>query len=479
MRILFVLLFSVAATLVTAQNEFTTHENGLIYSPEAMSKLSEIVAMENQQFRVCDLSKDFKSNYQTTGYIFSLPKKQRKNLLKDIKGSISLEEFLKKYKVAPDRKELVVQSQYEDYEGNTVVEINTYPSEYSFYKENLRKGVAKESPWTVNKVYDGEFDVLYLDGPLTSSKIPYKYARMIQYSECLVDTTATIHPKDANRSYLFFSEEAKKLKQLQLIEKIDAEYAGVEPEPSYSDYEEYHAYQKEFRKYENRKLSHIKEVLVEEPTFDKLLKESYEEALKRKISSDTFERYVALLLSKKEALALKRNRIVIGSCSQDSSPRYHAMNIAQLSAESYSWEVFVRAHLDIMNDNFQRVSDGSYAWGQRNTYIKELEELDINVPDLLLGITLRTSNPSQNHYYGSIRRVGRAIAESEQLPLFKTEILEAIANEELDAYNRLMFFYTYANLQYNLDMMEEKGFNKAKVEEVRNLLPKYLRTIDY
>lgn len=54
---------------------------------------------------------------------------------------------------------------------------------------------------------------------------------------------------------------------------------------------------------------------------------------------------------------------VIGGCSQDSSPRDHAVNIALLSAETNNWSVFLKAHLDIMNDRFERVSDGSYAWG--------------------------------------------------------------------------------------------------------------------
>ena len=83
-----------------------------------------------------------------------------------------------------------------------------------------------------------------------------------------------------------------------------------------------------------------------------------------------------------------RETRVVGSCSMDSSPREHAINIAMLSAETTDWSVFLRAHLDIMNDRFDRVSDGSYAWKDRNTYIKELEQLDINVSDLIFGKSL-------------------------------------------------------------------------------------------
>ncbi|MDC8002657.1 hypothetical protein POV27_01215 [Aureisphaera galaxeae] len=479
MRFLFILFFCLSFAFTHAQTEFEAHENGLIYSPEAMSKLSEIVAMENQQFRVCDLSKDFKSNLQTTGYVLKVSDKHRKDLARDVKASIPLSDFLEKYKVELGDKQLMVLSEYEGYDGEMISELNTYPAENSFYisKDEIQPG--KGNPWMMRDTYGGKIRLLYMERPMTTSKVPYKYARMIQYSECLVDTTATIHPKGAKESYFNFSNKGKKLKQGQLIQEISSKFGKEEPEPKYGNMGEYEAYQEDLKAYETEMFAFAKRELMGNADFDQLLKESYEEALELKMSSETYERYVAGLLSKKEALQLKRNRIVVGSCSQDSSPRYHAMDIAQLSAESYSWEIFLRAHLDIMNDNFRRASDGSYAWGRRHTYIKELEELDINVPDLLLGITLRTSNPSKNHYYGSIRRVGRAIAESKDLDVFKTEILNAVGNEELDDYNRLMFFYTYASLQYNLDMNQEKEFNKTKVEGVRDLLPKHLRTIEY
>ena len=42
-----------------------------------------------------------------------------------------------------------------------------------------------------------------------------------------------------------------------------------------------------------------------------------------------------------------RSTRVIGFCSQDSRPRMHAVNIAQLAAETTNWEVFLKAHLDL------------------------------------------------------------------------------------------------------------------------------------
>src|SRR5215211_5537198 len=61
---------------------------------------------------------------------------------------------------------------------------------------------------------------------------------------------------------------------------------------------------------------------------------------------------------KAKLLDQMRSTRVVGNCSQDSRPRKHAVNIALLSAETYNWQVFLKAHLDIMNDRFERMSDG-------------------------------------------------------------------------------------------------------------------------
>ena len=123
----------------------------------------------------------------------------------------------------------------------------------------------------------------------------------------------------------------------------------------------------------------------------------------------------------------------------------HAVNIAQLAAETTNWEVFLKAHLDIMNDRFERMSDGNYAWGRRKTYLKELEELNINTLNLLIGISLRTENNATNHYYGSISRVGRAFSDSKNKEEIENEILSMIKDPELDNYNRIISYYLFLN----------------------------------
>lgn len=158
----------------------------------------------------------------------------------------------------------------------------------------------------------------------------------------------------------------------------------------------------------------------------------------------------------------------------DISPRIHTFNIAKLSAETINWEVFLRSHLDIMNDRFDRVSDASYAWEQRKTYIKEIELLDINVLDLLLGISLRIDNPNKNHYYGSIGRIGNALSETKNSNEIETKMLQMISDNQLDDYNRILIYYLFLNYNNSLKNQEKQITNKQKLSEAVKNLPHFI-----
>lgn len=184
----------------------------------------------------------------------------------------------------------------------------------------------------------------------------------------------------------------------------------------------------------------------------------------------------ALSLKKKKTLLDEmRSTRVIGYCSMDSRPRQHAVNIALLSAETTNWEIFLKSHLDIMNDRFDRMSDGSYAWEMRNTYIKELEELNINVSDLILGISFRIENKAQNHYYGNIGRIGRAISESENRNEIDEKILSIIKDPNLDDYNRAIFYFLFKNYNYHIKDENIKKLNIDKLNLAESTLPDYLK----
>ncbi|SHF97608.1 hypothetical protein [Chryseobacterium vrystaatense] len=165
---------------------------------------------------------------------------------------------------------------------------------------------------------------------------------------------------------------------------------------------------------------------------------------------------------------------VVGLCSQDNSPRVQGVYLALLSAETANWPVFLKSHLDIMNDRFDRSSDSSYARERRQTYIKELETLNINVPDLILGTSFRIENPANNHYYANISRSGRAVAESKDRELFLSQLLSMMGDETLDDYNRIISYFFYVSCNHYIKNEREKKINNIKLMSAVQKLPKYL-----
>jgi hypothetical protein len=153
------------------------------------------------------------------------------------------------------------------------------------------------------------------------------------------------------------------------------------------------------------------------------------------------------------------------------------MNICQLAAETTQWDIFLRSHLDIMNDRFERVSDGSYAYAGRKTYLKELEELEIETVDLLLGTSLRVENVSDNHYWGSISRVGRALSDIGDKENLESRIMSMIKDERLDPYNRLLFGYLFSNYAYNLEDEEKSKASLAALESAIKEMPAYISAV--
>lgn len=373
-------------------NEFQVYKNGLIYSDKAMNKLSHIVDSLNLKFKTCDLSKKFYSKNQTNAYIVMMEGENIKAAKQDMEKQMPVEEFIKKYPNATITKNaLIIKRKYKDYDNKDVVKFEEFnlKDDYGFnitsenlslYNQNLQNKWLfehnKETSYSKESL-----EAFYFPNLFSSEEIPEKYAYMIGYSDCLIDTTTT-----------------------KFKDKLKTGWSNMP---------------KNWMAFSDKKKTKLLEEL--------------------------------------------RSTRVIGGCSQDMGPRNHAVNIALLSAETYNWNIFLKAHLDIMNDRFDRVSDGSYAWGQRNTYIRELEELNINVLKLIMGISFRVENPVTNHYYGSIGRIGRALSESQNKTEVENTILTAIADNNLDYYNRLLFFFLFKN--YN-SYTTDKNMKKANEEKL-------------
>ena len=508
LSLLFILSFSFGWS---QSGEFVPSQNGLIYSDTAVNQLKHIVDSLNLKFRTCD-NKPYYTKLQGKGTYFSIEGPNAGKAKMEIESGISPKKLKKKYPEAQlDPDLLVVKHRYKDYAAKDVVllenvGLNDKEYELSLQVSKDKEMGAKNKGWVFiyreKSEYSNEsLEAFYLDG-LKSVKLKENYSRLVQYSDCLIDTTATVYLAGAAKSGVRYSYTEGKIREMlnYIDKKLDkpifirenstitavdtsavlvlADTTAVDTTAyvvDNLDHKKYREFSERLEEWEKVRLKRV-DLLMKT---DKELQDLFVAALRyakegKEVTDDEFEEYVARYISRDTALELKRNRRVIGGCSMDSSPRIHAMNIAELAAETAKWEIFLRSHLDIMNDRFDRVSDASYAYEGRKTYIKELEVLDINVNDLLLGISLRVGNPSENHYFGSIGRIGRSLSEAQDKENIEKVILNMIADKNLDDYNRVLMYWLFENYNRNLDNKNVVAANNIRLKQAISYMPDYL-----
>ena len=513
MKKLFAFMFLISLNLNAQNTEFKVFDNGLIYSEHSVSKLKHIVDSLNLKFKVCEFNKTFRSYGQAKANFIQIVKADVLKAKKDLENGISYSDFKNKYgKASFDENRIVLKENYTNYDNvekdefSSVSLGNRDGENITKNKKDVDLNTDFKGKWVFGyhekTSYSDEFlKAFYCIEGFKTKPLSEKYARLIQYSDCLVDTTGQIFydsAKDSNLRYLdtvpikatiFNAYIEKVLKRpsfdsekhsfyfyfYQLDNNGNAKKKSAEEIAKYRAIEkELDAFHGKIEKWESQRLERVDSLRKEDKNFDVMLRDALAQAKTTKFSDDKFEEYVERYISKEEALELKRNRLVFGSCSMDNGPRVHALNIAMLSAETIKWEIFLRSHLNIMNDRFDRASDGSYAQDARSTYIKEIEVLDINVLDLILGISLRIDNPSKNHYYSSIGRVGRALSESSNKELVETSLLNMIKDNELDDYNRILMYYLFDNYNYNLKDEKAKEKNESKLKLAVATMPDYI-----
>lgn len=480
-RIPILLIIIISSIYCNAQDgEFDIHSNGLMYSDTTMTQLRFIVDSLNLKFKSCELSKVYYSKSQAKAHYINLDKGNIKSAKQDMMNKIPFDTFINKY--APgtiEKDQLVVKWKYPNHQQKNVVEFSsirlasgdTYEITVDENTDINNQNI--QGTWIFDYWQGGEYSgesirAYYFTTSFKSHPLMDEYARIVQYSNCMVDTTAQVFKADAGKYDR--ASDSKSPSEIKMFIRYINE-ATKRPEYEKNNVENYLI---KSSTWDSLKWQHLNNVLSKKEKFQQLLKKAVTEGLESGNSNDEFEEYVGRYYSQEAALELKRSRIVIGGCSMDDRPRIHAMNIAVLSAKTVKWEIFLRAHLDIMNDRFERASDGSYAWAGRKTYIRELEELGINVSDLLLGISLRIENPGENHYYGSIRRIGRALSETRYAGEIENKMLTMIEDDRLDDYNRVLIFYLFLNYSHNIENEEKKADKLHKLKIATRKLPEYL-----
>ena len=194
-RYLWILVF-VSWQGYSQTNEFKIFSNGLIYDESTMQKLGSIVDSLNLKFRSCDLAHPYYANPQGMAHVVNIP---NKTVLKAVQDGMSFATFAEKYPRQVKHRDLwIVKTRYESYDGKKYIAYHGLPSggDQPSIELKDKKSNDRDIGWIVDEEGKTAF---YLE-KLDHRELPFDYARLVQYVDCMIDTTAEIYFPEAKRA---------------------------------------------------------------------------------------------------------------------------------------------------------------------------------------------------------------------------------------------------------------------------------------
>ena len=454
----FLVPFLVVSQILVAQ-EFRLNENGLIYDDATMNELRFQADNREANFRACPAQAAFRAPTQAQVHFvaFSGPKAVLAEIGQTLRAGIGYERALQRFGSWVDfRFEQAPAIWDTSYDGSKKRLWIYHPHAE---REDLSDALTltSEVPVGTWRLFDHNtgkslIEAVYFASALTSPALPREYAEMVQYARCQIDP---------HQSLFSEPEEPAEGSALTAVTVFSALLTPA-PHPKYpengDDETAVKAWREACRAWDQAKKSHEEKVAATHPGYLQLLLAAEEEALR--YGNCTFEliEHVQTRFGPERALALHRRNQLHGLCSRDLAPRIQGRQMAQLAAASGNWDAFIRAHLNLLNDRFVRTSDGSWAQSRRQTYLAELESLDIDTTALLLGTAFLVDADEPTAYRANLTRLGRAFAETRDPDGFEARIVHILDDARLDPVNRLRILMLYIGYLQHLDRPEEAEY---------------------
>jgi len=478
-KICALLLLLIGQTALAQSGTVGHNPNGLLYTDAVLSKLKHIADSLHVQFQHMPTAVYNSVPQAYYAHHISANQKEALNIKQDIDAGLNYNQIMKKYPGLHVLDSLhAICDTYLNYEQEKVLSLSIHAQGRS---SNLIMRFEREAYNRYKNVTNGWFynyntrenntsesiSACYITNFLTLIPLKKEYARLVQYSELFVSEDNVFY--DDAKNYDIEFPDAPGAEMTAFLDYANAKLG----EPYEERDEDYALYYNKWREWQSNKWVQADRLYATDWKFKKLLAEAYTNTLKGTTSTD-FEDYLWRYYSKAIALDYKRNRRIFGATGVSLVPGLHMRNIAVLAAETTQWDVFMCAHLTIVDTDFEDADTTDTGEVRRHTYIKELEKLDINIGDLLIGISLKIDNVPESHYYGDINDIGKLVYEAKDREKIAARLLAMIQDTDLDVHNRIRMCYVYQNYNYYLNDVAKRNENKAQFNLAVSTLPKGL-----
>ncbi|RYY98026.1 MAG: hypothetical protein EOO11_09240 [Chitinophagaceae bacterium] len=431
--------------------EFGAGPDELLYPGSTLFKLRVLAAFRLWWKELLEPPKPYRSRPQARGRYFYLSGWKAASAPRDMDRHILYRDFVAKYgKSSPEM--LVVKERYQDAEGrlSSMIAVVDLDSDIGLRMDG-RPGAydsAGKGSWCyVEEPYPGGKDIraIYVTTDFSTQPLPERYGYMLRYTDRLTDSSEALFRPGARPVVDAFPEPPVEDSATRRF----LDYAHAATGAGYrAGYYRVTLLEAE--------VCTLRALRLRDPEFNRLLHAGMAEALGDGFPSAEFQAYAEVLVSPVAALELKRRCVLKGSCSRSQGPRAHVYAIAQLAGRASRLPVFLRAHLELLNDHFFRESDNSIAFEERGTYEGELDRQGIRSIDLLLGTLLRTEDPGAHRVQGNGYRIGEVLAYMPGEPFWTGRLAEMWGDPELDEYNRVLAGRVYRTIRKCLFYAEWK-----------------------
>jgi hypothetical protein len=286
-------LFVVSLSTIAQDSEFTIHDNGLIYDERTMTQLGRIVDSLNLRFKTCEPKQyyAFAQGFATKVIVKNDIPRARQAMNNDM----PLDEFLKQFHVTENQREWVIKYRYTDYSNKKILEYAGLPlrKDSRLSIELSDRTVNDKTQGWVFEEYNGNLVGLHLED-VRPRPIPGQYGQLIQYVDCMIDTTAQIYLTD-KREYepQLLSPDSKITQYLEFVRdfKGEPEMPEIDWDSPFAE-TQYNKFIREHEQWNNARLAWLDEKMRDGHYYRSLLMDASKEALDNRSGDDELEFYV-------------------------------------------------------------------------------------------------------------------------------------------------------------------------------------------
>lgn len=475
MKIPLLLSAFLVSCVITAQD---TDYDRLIYSDEAREALMHIVDSLNLEFSVSE-SKRYKACLQGRGDYFFISGTQTADAIKDIESGYTFNQMAAKYPQAQMQPDVIVERLEATLDGKPNVIYAAISLGEMIPSAAFTEDTALPSKgWVFS--YDIQYSALtayYLPDGLSSPELPERYARLVQYVNHLVPRDIHVYfdyAWECTPPYAYEPGPKMKLFKDYHNQKLQPPvYTELNPDNPVAAKEDRERFRTKLAAWGDFRRHGADSLMQNDAVFKKLFHDALAEANNHlTVTDEEFEEYTEAYASKEEALYFKRCRKVINTESTDSEPRRHMMNIARLATETRDWQLYLSSQFEILSERlFFRPSLPNETL--QHSFVRELEAINVNAVDFLLGHALRTADKEQGLTNMATFKLAMPLVEAFDREVAENILLDMIADRELDEVNRATAYRLFCSYNRLLpEMLREK--NNRRLEQAEGFLPEYL-----